>query len=66
MNGRYSRQQTGGMDCGVYLCLWAECFARDTSEFWAYSNTCTSDEFRARMAAKILGHEHGLLSSNVL
>ena len=43
------------------MCLWAEAFAQNTKEYWAYAENCVIDGHRAKMAATILGHEGGLL-----
>ena len=58
---RRCRQQEGSMDCGVYVYLGAECFARDKENFWAFAENCSIDSFRAHMACTILRHENGVL-----
>ncbi|PIM97591.1 hypothetical protein CDL12_29938 [Handroanthus impetiginosus] len=60
-----SWQQMGSLDCGVYMCLWAEAFAQNTKEYWAYTENCVIDGHRAKMAAIILGHEGRLLYKKV-
>ncbi|XP_075473496.1 uncharacterized protein LOC142504538 [Primulina tabacum] len=36
VDDRYSRQQSGVVDCGVFVCLWVEAFTQDDPEFWGY------------------------------
>ena len=58
---RTTRQQDGDLDCGVYVCLWAECWAMDKQTYWVYAENCNMDCVRAHIAYTILTHEHGLL-----
>ncbi|XP_073130791.1 uncharacterized protein [Henckelia pumila] len=59
------RQQGADMDCGVYTCLWVECYSRDDDVAWTHEKDCTMNSVRARIAASILIDSNGVFGRNV-
>ncbi|XP_073277690.1 uncharacterized protein [Primulina huaijiensis] len=64
VNHVFCRQQGADLNCGIYTCLWAECYARDDDEAWNYEKVCTINSFRARIAATILSDDNGLFGKD--
>ncbi|XP_073271524.1 uncharacterized protein [Primulina huaijiensis] len=65
VNHVFCRQQGADLNCGIYTCLWAECYARDDDEAWNYEKVCTINSFRARISATILSDDNGLFGKDI-
>ena len=48
------KQRDDSLDCGVFICLWSECYARDSVEFWEQERIVNIDRLRALYAHTIL------------
>lgn len=44
------RQQEGNVDCGVFVCLWSYCHAKDDPETWDKAQFCCMKKLRSKLA----------------